>query len=71
MQSAKACVLTREVYTEWYVRQPTEKKIQKNRGITRCMKTRFQPVFFDNGSQTIYSVFSNRLKPRLFFGRGY
>jgi len=41
-------------------RQPTEKKIKKYRRNARCMKTRFQSVFFVNGSQTIYSVFINR-----------
>jgi hypothetical protein len=46
-------------------------KIQKNRGTAWCMETRFQPVFSSIGSQTVYSVFKNRLKPRLFFGRGH
>ena len=47
------------------------KKIQKNCGTAWCMETRFQPVFSSNESQTVYSVFKNRRKPRLFFGRGH
>jgi hypothetical protein len=46
---------------------PTGKKIKKYRRNARCMKTRFQPVFFVNDSQTIYSVFINRYQPRYLF----
>ncbi len=37
----------------WIESVPTEKKIQKYRGTARCIEPRFQPVFFNSGSQTV------------------